>query len=750
MTTHTDLIDDRGCPTTTEIPAEQGQAVLDPSPFVRVGKDGLKHLDLLVRGAHCGGCLAKIEKGVGALDGVTTARLNLSTGQMTVAWDGDLAPARIPETLVALGYEAQPFSAGDAEQARDSEGRLLLKCLAVAGFATANIMLLSVSVWSATGGEMGAATRALMHWVSALIALPAAAYAGRPFYISAWRALKNGHANMDVPISLAVLLALGISVYEAANLGEHTYFDAAVMLLFFLLIGRTLDHSLRAKARGAAEDLLRLQTVTARRIEADGAVQAVQAGDLRVGDRVLLVAGDRCPSNGRVVSGTSDVDFSLVTGESAPHLVRAGDELFSGVLNLTQRLEVEITSRADESLVADLARLVATGTQSKAKFVRLADKAASLYVPVVHTLAAATFLGWWLLAGAGLREAILAAAAVLIITCPCALGLAVPAVQTVAVGRLFRRGVLVKSGDALERLSQADMIVFDKTGTLTLGEPQWLNPEALTGEALERAARLARSSRHPLARVLAARAGRGVLAAEVTEVPGDGLSGLVDGVELRLGRAAFVGAEAGDESVTSLWFRDGAAAPVHLHFEDTLRPDAAATIAALRGRGLEVAMLTGDAEGPARAVAGALGVDVWRARQTPAEKAEFLEHLKAQGRKVAMVGDGLNDAPSLALAHVSLSPGTAADASQAAADFVFQGASLAPVLEAVTVARLATRRVLENFALAAGYNLFAIPLAVFGFVTPMIAALAMSGSSIVVTLNSLRVSAKRQTEGKPS
>ena len=739
-------INERGCPTTTEIPADEETQYLDPAPFVRHGKDGLQHLDLLVRGARCAGCLNKIEKGVASLPGVEVARLNLTTGQMAVAWRGELAPERIPQTLVDLGYEAQPFSASAAEDVQDKEGRLLIKCLAVSGFAMMNIMLLSVSVWSATNGDMGEATRGLMHWVSGLIALPAAAYAGQPFFRSAWRALKGGHANMDVPISLAVLLALGISLFEAANLGEHTYFDAAVMLLFFLLIGRTLDHRLRARARGAADDLLRLQTVTARRVESDGSVQAVQAKDLDVGDKVLLVAGDRCPSDGRVIEGTSEADFSLVTGESAPHLVKPGDTLYSGVLNLTKRLEIEVTSRAEDSLVAELARLIETGTQSKARFVRLADKAAQLYVPVVHTLAALTFLGWVFLAGTSVRDAVLAAAAVLIITCPCALGLAVPAVQTVAVGRLFRRGILVKSGDALERLAQADMVVFDKTGTLTLGEPQWLNPEALDDHQLERAARLARASRHPLARVLAERAGRGLLATEIEEIPGQGLTGSVEGVAMRLGRADFVGVASPDESQTGLWFRDGENEPVHLRFEDQIRPDARTTIDSLKERGLSIAMLTGDAEGPAAHVADTLGIDEWQARQTPADKAAYLTDAKAAGRVVAMVGDGLNDAPSLALAHVSLSPGTAADASQAAADFVFQGRSLAPVTEAFEVAKQSTRRVLENFGLAAGYNVFAIPLAVLGFVTPMIAALAMSGSSIVVTLNSLRLKRKKSAQ----
>ncbi|MEZ5891709.1 MAG: heavy metal translocating P-type ATPase [Parvularculaceae bacterium] len=730
-----------GCPSGLEPAADAG--VIDPAPFVRHLRDGFDELELSVHGAKCGGCVAKIEGGLKSLPGMENARMNLSTGKLVATWRAEaLVPRVITQKLSDLGYRAAPFDPAAAVKETDDEGKFLLRCLAVAGFAMANIMLLSVSVWSGSGGEMGQATRMMMHFVSGLIAVPAALFAGRPFFRSAWGALKKGRANMDVPISLAVFLSLGISIYETLNHGEEAYFDAAVMLLFFLLIGRFLDHRLRAKAREAAQGLLALQATTASRLKPDGTLEAVSAKEIAAGDRILLSPGDRAPVNGVVEEGASDVDVSLVTGESAPANMKTGDTLYAGVLNLSARLVMRATARAEDSLIADLTRLIEAGEQGKSKYVRLADRAAALYVPVVHSLALATLVGWLVFTDAGLRVAVMNAVAVLIITCPCALGLAAPAVQVVATGRLFKSGVLVKSGDALERLAETDAFVFDKTGTLTLGRMRLANEAELNRETIIEAASLARVSRHPLARAVVAAAGPGKIAEGACDVPGYGVEGEINGERARFGRADWVGADgAADHAASEAWLCVGNAAPVRFVFEDALRDEAANTIAALTRRGLSAEMLTGDRKAPAARIAKAAGLTDFRAEMTPADKIGRLKELEREGVKVAMVGDGLNDAPALSAAHASLSPGTAADASQAAADFVFQGDSLAPVLIAFDVAKQARRRVLENFAFAALYNLCAIPLAVFGFVTPLIAALAMSGSSVIVTLNALRLKA---------
>lgn len=730
-----------GCPSGLEPPADG--TVIDPAPFVR-RSNGLARLDLAVFGAKCGGCIRKIESAMGALPDMQSARLNLSTGRLSLVWtDGAFVPRTITERLDKIGYRAAPFDPEAAEKESDAEGRRLLRALAVSGFATANIMLLSVSVW-AGGGEMGPATRELLHWVSAVIAIPAALYSGRTFFASAWRALKNRRANMDVPISLGVILALSISVYEFLEGGAHTYFDAAVMLLFFLLIGRYLDHRLRLRARAAARDLLALQAVTASRINADGTLTSVSARDISPGDRLMLAPGDRVPVDGVIDEGASDLDMSLVTGESAPVRAGVGALLHAGVLNLSTRLVMRATKTADASLVADLTCLIEAGEQSKSRYIRLADRAASLYVPVVHTLALSTFLGWYFIDDAGFRVSIMNAVALLIITCPCALGLAAPAVQVVATGRLFRAGVLVKSGDALERLAEVDTVVFDKTGTLTYGKPRLANSEEIPGDVLAAAASLARISRHPLSRAIVAEAGAGKAAPDAVEKPGDGIEGTLAGARVRLGRAAWVGAPAAKDASQEAWIRIGVAEPIRFLFEDRRRTDAHETVRRLEDLGLDVEMLSGDRDAAAAKIASGLGVTSWRASLSPKEKIDHLDQLRAEGRKIAMVGDGLNDAPSLAGAHASLSPGTAADASQAAADFVYQGDGVAPIVEAIKIARAARRRVIENFAFAALYNACAMPLAAMGLVTPLIAAIAMSGSSMIVTLNALRLAGGRQ------
>jgi Cu2+-exporting ATPase len=738
-----------GCPSGLAPPAERGQRA-DPAAFVRRDSEGREALELLIQGAKCAGCIRKIEGGLLAMPGVASARLNLSTGRLNVSWSpGALRARDVVDALTRMGYGAAAFDPEAAKQQVDEEGRKLLRYLAVAGFAAMNIMMFSVPVWSGHG-EMGEGTRTLLHWVSALIAIPAALYSAQPFFGSAWAALRARRANMDVPISLAVFLTIGISISETLQQGEHAYFDGIVMLLFFLLIGRYLDHRLRERARTAARDLLAMQAVTASRIGADGSVTSIAAREIAVGDRLLLAAGDRAPVDGMIEEGVSELDCSMLTGETAPQPVRTGSAIHAGAVNLTQRLIMRVGARVQESAIAELARLIEIGEQGRAKYVRLADKAAALYVPVVHSLAALTFLGWMFgpallrmfgfdVADVGMRQSILNAVAVLIITCPCALGLAVPAVQVVATGRLFKRGVLVKSGNALERLAQIDVAVFDKTGTLTLGKPKLVN--LVDAVDLQAAASLARISRHPLSRALVEAAGVGAPVKDAREIPGEGIEAQIDGEMWRLGRRTFAapGAEDVADGAAELWFARGDAKPVRFAFVDELRADAAQTIAALERRGIAVELISGDRPAAVEIAARGAGIARWRGAASPAEKTARLEELKAQGKRPLMVGDGLNDAAALAAAHASASPGTALEASQAASDIVIQGAGLMALVEAIDVSRAAKRRAIENLRFSALYNLIAAPTAAAGLLTPLIAALAMSGSSLIVTLNALRL-----------
>jgi Cu2+-exporting ATPase len=493
-----------------------------------------------------------------------------------------------------------------------------------------------------------------------------------------------------------------------------------------------LDHRLRRTAASAAGDLLALQAPAATRVDGQGHEHRLPVSEVAVGDLLAVAPGERVPVDGVVEAGASTLDNALITGESAPVAIAVGQACNAGALNLGGRLVIRASAKSEDSAVAAIARLMEAGAQAKSAYVRLADKAASIYVPVVHTLAAATFIVGWSL-GLSFREAVLRAAALLIITCPCALGLAVPAVQITASGRLFRKGVLVKSGAALERLAEVDHVVFDKTGVLTEGRPRLIDaPDAV----VRMAAPLARASRHPLARAVAEAAGLGEVAGEIHETPGQGIEGVIGGRRARLGRATFVGApDTGAE--TELWFAFEGDTKVRLRFSDQLRADAAEAVAALKARGLTVEILSGDVTGPVEAAARAVGIETWRSCLTPFDKAAAIDELKAQGRKVLMVGDGLNDAAALAKAHAAMAPGSALDASQNAADLVFSGEELAAVPLAIDVARSARSRAMENFQMSALYNLFAAPAAMFGLVNPFIAAIAMSASSLAVTLNAL-------------
>jgi Cu2+-exporting ATPase len=711
---------------------------LDLSLYAKPAADGTCGLDLAVEGVHCGACINRIEGAMKKLPGVTDARLNFTNRRLHVAWaDGALEPARIIETLEANGYRGYPFVPLRAEQEEAAEARRLTRYLAVAGFAAMNVMLLSVSVWSGNATDITPETRDFFHWASALIALPAAAYAGQPFFRSAWRALKARSLNMDVPITVGVTLALAMSVVETANHAKAAYFDSAIMLLFFLLVGRTLEHAMRRKTRAVAGNLAALKADTAHRFAGDEVV-SVPVAALEAGDRLLVRPGERVPADGTVQSGHSELDESLITGETQRRVVASGATVYAGSLNYSGALTLKVTAAGGAALIDEIERLLEKAAGAKSRTIRLADRAARVYAPMVHVTAALTAAGW-LLAGASLHDAIVTAIAVLIITCPCALSLAIPAVQVVASGALFKSGVIVNAGDAIERLAEADTVVFDKTGTLTLPEPRVVDVGGLAPELLQTAARLALSSRHPLAVALAREAAVRTPFEDAIEEPGQGVRALVDGAEARLGSAEFCGlANVAAMPGASLIVFSHCGRTAAITIAQTLRPDAKEVVKALRALGLDLRILSGDRNDAVAPVARQLGITQWQGGLTPAEKIIFIESLKATGCRVLMVGDGLNDAPALAAAHVSLSPVSAADLTQAQADAVFLGDRLKPVQDAVTVARRARRLMTENLWFAAIYNTIAVPVAIAGLVTPLIAALAMSGSSITVTLNALR------------
>lgn len=699
--------------------------------------DGRRQLELSIPGVHCGACITAVEQALQAFPAVQTARVNLSTRRVTVIWKAEGSDPRAFAEAIwhRTGYETHLFST-EAE-GEDPLKAQLLRGVAVTGFAAANIMLLSVSVWS--GAE--AATRDLFHWISALIAAPALIYGGRFFYASAWRVLKQGRTNMDVPIALAISLSYAVSLWETIHHGEHAWFDATASLLFFLLIGRTLDHMMRDRARAAIVGLARLSPRGAMVLLEDGSREYKPVNDIGPGERIAISAGDRLPVDGMVLEGASDLDVSIVNGESAPRRVRPGDTVQAGTMNLTGSLVIKATANAQNSFLAEIIAMMEAAEGGRAHYRRIADRAAQIYAPAVHSLAILTFLGWGILGG-DWKQALLISIAVLIITCPCALGLAVPVVQVVAAGRLFRHGIMVKDGSAMERLADIDTVAFDKTGTLTLGRPRLVRS---SGKPVHfaMAAALAGHSRHPLSRALAASFSGPVPRVDsAEEIPGQGMVVQLEQGLYRLGRRSFAcpfTVETLGDSYTEVVLSMNGEELAAFFFEDTLRTGVRETLKALEKQKLGVMLLSGDQSSVVAELAETLQVSSWAAELTPGGKCEFLKQKADEGHRCLMVGDGLNDAPALSSAYVSMAPSTAADIGRQAADFVFTHESLEAVSTAVSISRYAGRLIRENFALAIGYNILAVPIAIAGYATPLIASVAMSTSSIIVVANALRL-----------
>ncbi len=706
----------------------------------RTDAGGHRTVTLSVPSMHCGACLHTVERVLRGVNGVSGARANLTARRVAVRWPAS-HPGTPPivEALSRAGYDAH-LPADEPRDAGREVGRLL-KALAVAGFGAGNVMLLSVSVWSGADPE----TRELFHWISAAIALPVLAYSGMPFFRPAIAALRRGRTNMDVPISVGVLLAFGLSLYDTALGAEHAYFDAAVTLVFFLLAGRTLEAVMRNRVRSAAEGLRKLQPRGATVVGTDGTEAFRPVAELAPGMRIRIAAGERIPADGRVLSGRSSVDASLVTGESAPRPVGPGGALLGGTRILDAPILVQVSRRAEDSFLAEIARQVEAAETGRASFRHAADRVSRLYAPVVHLAALLSALGW-LLVGASVHDAVTVAVAVLIVTCPCALGLAAPMVQAIAARRLYRRGILAQGGEALERLGEVDTVLLDKTGVLTCGNARLSAPDGIEPEALCLAQALASHSRHPFSRAILSEPGRlpPTRATRVRERPGDGIEAWIDGARFRLGRAEWALAsdaapERSDSALSSaVLSRDGTHVAT-FRFESPLREGARAAVESLERMNLPTEILSGDRPGPVRSVAERTGIGKAAAELRPGDKILRIESLAREGRKPLMVGDGLNDAPALAGAHASMAPGEATDIGRQAANLVFLRQSLTAVPEAIGIARRARRLMRQNFAFAIAYNAAALPFAAAGLVTPLFAAVAMSSSSLVVVANALRL-----------
>lgn len=706
------------CPACAVAPLVEASAKPGPAPAILLSLPSI----------HCAACIGKIEQTISALPGVNDARVNLSLKRLTVAARPAVHIDDIVSALHGIGYEAHPLDPAFLAKSEDELTRDLMTRLAVAGFAMMNIMLLSVAVWSGAQD----ATRTLFNLISAVIALPVVGYAGQPFFQSALRSVRAGSLNMDVPISLAIILAAAMSLYETLHGGTQAYFDAAVSLTFLLLIGRLLDHQTRSAARSAAKELAALEVHTAQ-VLVDNQARQVAASDICVGDTVLIPTGMRVPVDGRLASESATMDRSFLSGESAPATMAMGDHIQAGIVNLGAPITVIATAVGEDTTLRRVSALVEMAENSRNSYTTLADKAAQIYVPTVHLLALAAFISWVWITG-DIRYGVNIAIAVLIITCPCALGLAVPAVATAAISKLYSQGYLVKSGTALERLAEVDTIVFDKTGTLTLPglDPSFADLDE-TEQSIVRA--LAQVSDHPVSRAIAAALAQ-VPAARVTgitEIAGCGVEGSYQGQTVRLGKGSWLGAE-----FDGVGFRIATQGAKKIPMTERLRSGVATAITKLQAAGYDVQLMSGDKAGAVAPVAGALGIDRAIGGLSAEEKHGRLVRMAQDNHRVLMVGDGLNDTACLAAAHVGIAPSSALDASRNAADIVVLSEDFEALPMVLKISRKATRLYKQNFAIAAVYNIVAVPIALLGHTTPLIAALAMSASSITVLLNALR------------
>jgi Cu2+-exporting ATPase len=654
--------------------------------------------------------------------------------------------------VVALGYEAHPYDRARAEERLRRERSVLLWRLFIAGFGMMQVMMYAFPVYIAEGA-MTADIEQLMRIASLVLTLPVALWSAMPFYAGAWRDLRTGRAGMDVPVSLGIIIAFVASLWATWSASGQVYFDSVSMFVFLLLGARFLETEARTRAMQTQEQLARMTPTTAERVTGDAGstTERIAAASLQIGDLIRVRPGDAIPADGVVVEGVSAADEALLTGESRPVAKRPGDLLTGGAVNLEGVLTMRVTRVGEDTVLAGIVRLMDRAQSDKPQIAQAADRVAQWFVAVLLVLTVAAFAAWWFIDPS---RALWIAVAMLVVTCPCALSLATPAALTAATGAAYRSGVLITRGSALETLARATHFVFDKTGTLTTGRMSLTGVTLLSDDSREQclayAAALEAWSEHPVGRALAqATKGAHPVATAVQTYAGDGVEGNVGGRVLRIGRPQFVAALHRQPDPREIDYAPDAVSVVALGddkgwialfmLDDVVRHDAQAMIRALEEDGVHISLLSGDRPQRARHTAADLGINDYRGGATPADKLAYVRELQSRGAIVAMVGDGVNDAPVLAQAQVSIAPGGGTPLAQVSADIILMGDRLAAIPETVRASRHALRVIRQNLAWAVAYNAVALPLAIAGLVTPLVAAIGMSSSSLVVVLNALRL-----------
>ncbi len=730
----------------------------DIADFLHLNTDGSFSAYFFIKGLHCGACIWLIESVLKKQENVKIARINMSNKRLHLSWMGEKNYGnKLMQIINNLGYQLCVYDYEELKQEENKYDNNLLKALCVAGFGAGNVMLMSVSLWSSNQDKMGIATHNFLYFLSGIISIPIILYSGRIFFKSALKSLKSGFSNMDIPISVAIILTTIVSIFEVAKKADHAYFDSTVMLIFFLLIGRYLDFSTRRKAMSVARDFSLLGAISAVIFDKNGKNKVILAKNIKK-DMVLNVAiGDKIAADGIVIDGQSELDTSLITGESLPQKTYQNSQVFAGMINLESPIKVRVTANQKDSLISKISNLVENLELNKGRFVKIADKISRYYTPAVHLLAFSTFIFWYFLSSVPFEVSLLNAVAVLIITCPCALALAVPIVNILANSRLLKKGIVVKSGEALEKLNEIDTIVFDKTGTLTLGKPI-LKSAILIQDGQEKplekdqklfqiAISMTRFSNHPLSKSLTNSATyEQIIDIKTKEISGMGLEAIFEEKELKLGKKEFVLDEDEQKLIRKdknpqifMKFSNEIAI---FTFHDELKEDANSIILYLKKLNKKIILLSGDKKEVVENIAKKLEIEEFYYDKTPIQKVDIIKELKAQNKNILMVGDGINDAPPLIASDIAISMSNASDIAKNCADIIIQGDKLEPLMEIFQTQRKFNRLIKENLALSFIYNFIAVPFAFLGFVTPFVAAFSMSLSSILVTLNSLRIISK--------
>ena len=711
--------------------------------FVAHSKD-YAEATLIIDGISCAACSWLIEHRISQLNGVINATLNLSNHRLVVRWqDSDIRLSQIIEAIYRLGYKASPFSATEQEATQAREGKQAIRRLAIAGIGTMQVMMMSVPLY------VGMATQyeIFMRFAAMIMTLPVVLFAARPFFDAAIRSLRSGHLTMDVPVSLAIVLAFCASVWSTFNQGIEVYFDSVCMFTFFLLLGRFLEMRARHRMGKAGNNLMTLLPNVALRLDSisDKTEQVIATEDIRIGDILLLKPGHPIPADGIVIEGQSSVDEAALTGEYLPIAKAPGAKLIGGTINIESPLLMQVSATGAEAQLSTIMRLMDRAQQEKPQIALLADRIASRFVAAVLLISGSVFGYWWLI---GNEHAFFIALSVLVVTCPCALSLATPTALTAATTALREQGILISKGHVLETLTTIQRVVFDKTGTLTQGRLTLERVESLTvlptDEAIALVATLEQHATHPIARAFTSIAPETHIQADtVLHHPSQGVSGQINGQTLRFGRADFAWPNGIEHphSDTGQWLllADEQQPLAWFLLNDSVRRSAEPVIKALKDRGIQVSLLTGDPSPAALTIAASLGIDDVRSGVSPAEKLEAVRHWQQQGERVMMVGDGINDVPVLAGADVSLAVNEASDLAKTNADMLLTNGRLEALISSLDVAQRTRHIIRQNIGWALLYNLIALPLAAAGLIPPWAAAIGMSFSSLLVVFNALRL-----------